>query len=105
MAKPSESPEQESVNTTSGPNRMTQLSSGKLFDKDLCIWCMEPDESIKKKKKISQNPFHCLEQKKSWIHICACTLFLTDKEMRDRILGLIALFPKDDPFTSDIHYH
>ena len=81
MAKPSECPEQESVNTTSGPNRMTQLSSGKLFDKDLCIWCIEPDESIKKKKKISQNPFHRLGQKKSWIHICACTLFLTDKEM------------------------
>ena len=105
MAKPLESPEQESVNATSGSNRMTQLSSGKRFDKDLCIWCMEPDESIKKKKKISQNPFHRLGQKKSWIHICACTLFLTDKEMRDRILGLIALFPKDDPFASDIHYH
>ena len=105
IVKPSEYPEQESLNATSDPNRMTRLLSGELFDKDLCIWCMEPDESIKKKKKISQNPFHRLEQKKSWIHICACTLFLTDKEMRDRILGLIALFPKDDPFASDIHYH
>ena len=25
--------------------------------------------------------------------------------MRDRILGIIALFPKDDPFAADIHYH
>ena len=33
--KPSESPEQESVNTTSAPKRMTWLSSGNLFDKDL----------------------------------------------------------------------
>ena len=46
IVKPSESPEQESVNTASAPKRMTRLSSGKLFDKDLCIWCMEPDESI-----------------------------------------------------------
>ena len=105
IVKPSESPEQESVNTTSAPKRMTRLSSGKLFDKYLCIWCMEPDESIKKKKKISQNPFYRLEQKKSWRHICACTPFLTDKEMLDRILGIIALFPKDDPFAAYIHYH
>ena len=64
IVKPSETPEQESVNTTSAPKRMTQLSSGELFDKNLCIWCMEPDESIKKKKKeISQNPFYRLEQR------------------------------------------
>ena len=25
--------------------------------------------------------------------------------MRDRILGIIALFPKDDPFSADIRYH
>ena len=25
--------------------------------------------------------------------------------MRDRILGIIALFPKDDAFVADIHYH
>ena len=105
IVKPSESPEQESVNTTSAPKRMTRLSSGKLFDKYLCIWCMEPDESIKKKKKISQNPFYRLEQKKSWRHICACTPFLTDKEMLDRIFGITALFPKDYPFAADIHYH
>ena len=104
IVKPSEPPEQESVNTTSAPKRMTRLLSGKLFDKDLCIWCMEPDESIKKKNKISQNPFYCLKQK-SWRHICACMPFLTDKEMQDRILGIIALFPKDDPFAADIHYH
>ena len=48
IVKPSESPEQESVNTTSAPKRMTRLLSGKLFDKDLCIWCVEPDESIKR---------------------------------------------------------
>ena len=105
MVKPSESPEQKSVNTTYAPKRMTWLSSGKLFDKDLCIWCMEPNESIKKKKKISQNPFYRLEQKKSWRIIYACAPFLTDKEMRDRILGIIALFPKDDAFVADIHYH
>ena len=105
IVKPSEYPEQESLNAASDPKRMTRLLSGELFDKDLCIWCMEPDESIKKKKKISQNPFYRLEQKKSWRHICACTPFLTDKEMRDRILGITALFPKDYPFAADIHYH
>ena len=103
IVKPSESPEQISVNTTFAPKRMTLLSSGKL--KGLCMWCMEPDESIKKKKKINQNRFNRLEQKKSWRHICVCTPFLTDKEMRDRILAIIALFPRDDPFAPDIHYH
>ena len=81
IIKPSGSPEQESVNTTSTPKRMTWLSSGNLFDKDLQ---MEPNESIRKKKKISQNPFYSLKQKKSWRHICACTPFLIDKEMQDR---------------------
>ena len=72
IVKPAESPEQESVNTTSAPKRMTRLSSGKLFDKDLCIWCIEPDESIKKKKrKLVKIFFYRLEQKKSWRHICA----------------------------------
>ena len=66
---------------------------------------MESSDSIKKKNKISQNSFYCLEQKKSWRHIFACTRFLTDKEMRDRILGITDLFPKDDPFAADIHYH
>ena len=92
IVKPSECPEQESVNTTSAPKRMTRLSGRILFDKDLCIWCMEPDESNKKKKKISQNPFYRLEQKKSWRHICPYIPFLTDKEMRGRLLGIIALF-------------
>ena len=29
----------------------------------------------------------------------------TYKEIRDRILGIITLFPKGDPFAADIHYH
>ena len=95
IVKLSESPEKESVNTTSATKRMTRLLSGKLFHKDLYIWCMESDESIKKKK-IRQNPFYHLKQKKSWTHICARAPFLTDKEMQDRILG-IAFFPKDAP--------
>ena len=82
---------------------MTRLSSGKLFYKDRCIWCMDPDESIK--TKISQNPFYRLEQKTSWRYICACTPFLTDKKMRDRKLGITALFAKDDLSAADIHYH
>ena len=66
---------------------------------------MGPDENIKKKKKTNRNPFYRFEQKKSWRHICACTPFLKDKEMRERILAMIALFPEDDPFAADIHYH
>ena len=105
IVKPSGSPEQESVNATSAPKRMIRLWSSKRFDEDLCIWYIETDESIKKKKKISQNPFYSLEQKKSWRHICACTPFLIDKEMRDRILDITVLFPKYDTFAADIHYH
>ena len=42
---------------------------------------------------------------KSWRHICVCTPFLTDKEMQDRILGIVSIFPKNEPFTANIHYH
>ena len=58
-----------------------------------------------KKKKTDRSPFYRLEQKKSWRHICACTLFLEDQKMRERILAMIALFPEDDLFAADIHYH
>ena len=33
------------------PKKVTRSSTGKIFDKDLCIWCMKPDVSIKSKQK------------------------------------------------------
>ena len=41
IVKPSESPEQESVNTTSAPKRMTRLSSGKLFSPVVLVFDLE----------------------------------------------------------------
>ena len=67
IVKPSESPEKESVNT-SATKRMTRLLSGKPFHKDLHIWCMEPDESIKKKRKLDKILF-ITSNKRSHGHI------------------------------------
>ena len=38
----------------------------------------------------------------SFRHICACTPFLIDQEMRERTLAMITLFPEDGPFAADI---
>ena len=32
------------------------------------------------------------------------TLYLEDENMRERILAIIAMFPKDDCFCADVHY-
>ena len=88
----------------SGTRKSTRASVGTIFDKNLCIWCRKQDESISKKGK-TDNAWHRVEQKKSWRHICACTPFLQDSEMRERLLAIIAMFPKDDCFFADIHYH
>ena len=85
--------------------KSTRASVGVIFDKNLCIWCREPDESISKKKGKTDNSWYRVEQKKSWRHICACTPFLQDSVMRERLLAIIAMFPKDDCFFADIHYH
>ena len=34
-----------------------------------------------------------------------CTPYLKDQKMQERIVPLIALTPKDDPFGNIIHYH
>ena len=83
--------------------KSTRTSIGKIYDKDLCIWCIEPDDRVKKTK--GPKKFFCLEQKKTWRHFCACTPCLKDQKRRERIIALIALTPKDDPFANHIHYH
>ena len=83
--------------------KSTRTSIGKIYNKYLCIWCMEPDDRLKKKKGLKK--FFRMEQKKMWRHFCACTPYLKDQKMRERIVALIALTPKDDPFANDIHYH
>ena len=81
------------------PQKSTRTSIGKIYDKDLGIWC---DRLTKKK---GPNKFFRMEQKKTWRHFCACTPYLKDQIMRERIVVLIALTPKDDLFANDIHYH
>ena len=68
------STQNETAKATPGSQKRTHLLSDKMFDKDLCLWCLGPDENIKKKK-TNCRPFYRLEQKKSWRHICACTPF------------------------------
>ena len=56
--------------------KLKSTSIGKIYDKDLHIWCMEPDDHLKKKKG-PKKLFH-MEQKKTWRHFCACTPYLKD---------------------------
>ena len=95
----------ETAKTTPASQKRTRLSSSKIFDKDLCIRYLGPNENIKKRRKPIAILFYRLEQKKSWRHICSSTPFLKDQEMREKFLAMIALFPEDDPFAADIHYH
>ena len=51
------STQNETAKTTPAPQKRTRLLSGKIFDKDLCIWCLTPDENIKKKKEENRSQF------------------------------------------------
>ena len=44
------STQNETAKTTPASQKRTRLSSGKIFDKDLCILCLGPDENIKKEE-------------------------------------------------------
>ena len=85
--------------------KSTRASMGVIFDKNLCIWCRKPDESITKKKGKNENRWNRVEQKQSWRRICACTPYLADPIMRERLLAIVAMFPKEDCFFADLHYH
>ena len=75
-----------------------------LHIKELCIWCIRPDERGKKKKgREKENKFHRIEQRKSWRRFCSGIPYLEDDSMRDRILTFIDTV--DDPFGEDIFYH
>ena len=45
------STQNETAKATPGSQKRTDLLSDKMFDKDLCLWCLGPDENIKKKRK------------------------------------------------------
>ena len=49
------SPPTPNTKTTPASQKRNRLSSGKIFDKDLCIWCLGPDENIKKEENRSQS--------------------------------------------------
>ena len=57
------STQNEIAKTTPASQKRTRLSSGKIFDKDLGIWCLGPNENIKKKK-TDRNPFLSASSKK-----------------------------------------
>ena len=89
----------------SSVRKSTRASMGVIFDKNLCIWCRKPDANITRRKGKAENPWSRVEQKKAWRRICACTPFLEDPAMRDRLLAIVAMFPKEDCFFADLHYH
>eukprot|EP00112_Aurelia_sp_Birch-Aquarium-sp1_P018096 Seg4270.2 transcript_id=Seg4270.2/GoldUCD/mRNA.D3Y31 product="hypothetical protein" protein_id=Seg4270.2/GoldUCD/D3Y31 len=78
-------------------NRFTR-QSGPLQKKELCIWCMKPDN-----KKNTGDSFHQIQQLTAWARFKEHTIFLKEDQMRDRILAVIAA--THDPFATEIYYH
>lgn len=72
-------------------------SSGLLHGKQLCIWCMKP-EDLKHSNKLC-----IIQQWNAWNTFKGHTIHLEDTQMRDRILSVIDSTP--DPFASEIRYH
>ena len=92
-----EDPEPEALPVALDGNRITR-QSGPLHKKELCIWCMKPDN-----KKNTGDSFQQIQQLKAWVRFKAHTVSLKEDQMRDRILAVIAVTP--DPFATEVYYH
>lgn len=88
-AKPSDQP----------ARRLSRTDSGPLHDKDLCVWCMKPEDV----KHPGRDKWHIIQTMDAWHAFKAHTVHLEDIAMRDRILALMDSNP--DPFASEFRYH
>lgn len=77
---------------------VTHKSVGPLQKKDLCVWCMQPPETTKKKM---SSPFRLIQQLDAWKRFN--TVYLEDGAMCERIVKLINA--TTDPFATEIYYH
>eukprot|EP00794_Sanderia_malayensis_P017851 gene17851-19634_t len=78
---------------------MSRSSTGYIHDKNLCIWCMKPED----KKNPGRDRWHLLQQMNSWNTFKRHTMYLEDATMRECILAVIRCTP--DPFAAEIRYH
>ena len=71
--------------------------TGLLHEKNLCIWCMKPED-------LNNSKTLCIiQQWNAWNTFKSHTIHLEDDQMRERILTVIDSTP--DPFASEIRYH
>ncbi len=94
-----ETPDNQKKNTED-PGPSTPRSSrrtGVLHKKNLCIWCMKPED-----RKHSRT-LSIIQQWNAWHSFKSHTVYLEDDEMRDRILKVIDATP--DPFAAEVRYH
>ena len=89
----------ESVENDPATSGRRTRSKGMLHNKDLCIWCMKPED----KAHPDRDNFFLLKQQKAWQKFKAHTVYLEDMEMRDRILRII--YCTHDPFATEMKYH
>ena len=89
----------ESVENDPATSGRRTRSKGMLHNKDLCIWCMKPED----KAHPDRDKFFLLQQQRAWQKFKAHTVYLEDMEMRDRILRIIDC--THDPFATEIRYH
>ena len=79
--------------------RLSCSTTGLLHNKDLCIWCMKPEDT----KHPGRDRWCLLQQTDAWHTFKNHTVYLEDASMRDRILTVIA--NTTDPFAVEIRYH
>ena len=79
--------------------RLSCSTTGLLHNKDLCIWCMKPEDT----KHPGRDRWCFLQQMDAWHTFKDHTVYLEDASMRDRILTVIA--NTRDPFAVEIRYH
>ena len=79
--------------------RLSHSTTGLLYNKDLCIWFMKPEDT----KHSGRDRWCLLQQMDAWHTFKNHTMHLEDASVRDCILTVIA--NTTDPFDVEIRYH
>ena len=79
--------------------RQTRQTTGLIRDKNLCIWCLKPEDM----KHRDRDRWHIMQQLDAWYTFKRHTVHLDDMAMQERLVTSIKSTP--DPFAVGIRYH
>ena len=78
------------------PSRKRLRSEGKLHHKNLCIWCMEPEDSKRKRK------LRLMIREDAWYTFKIHVEFVDNVELKDRLKRFLDV--TSNPFAAEIRY-